>query len=125
MAVLTDKESILALSDSPIMAPHEVPLPDGQSVYVRCLSGDELDSVQQWQEANVADMVGYRARIAASGICSASGDGIVFTEDDVRRLGRLPAPMLNRIVSRISELSHLGDSGGNENGPPADDSGSA
>ena len=118
---LTDKESILALKSR--VTPHEVALAGGESVFVRCLTGNELDSLQQWQEANQSDLTGYRARIAASGLCDGEGVAINFTEKEAHELGELPASLLTVITNKISELSGLGEVG-NDDGPPADDSGS-
>lgn len=114
------KSEILSLKSRTKRA--QVDLPGGGSVTVRELTGNERDAIEAWQGDNPS-LVGFRARIAASGLCEDDGEPLFFDDDEIDELGEMPASDLAAIVDKISELSGLGGTEGNEPGSQSVDSG--
>jgi hypothetical protein len=117
----------------------EVPTPeleDCPSVYVRVLSGKEMDAYDSarftYEESTqkyVPIESNATARFCAFAMCDQDGKRL-FTaeEDDVNELGKLPARILNRIYTAAAKINLLHpaaekdkgkDNGQGENPPPA------
>lgn len=106
------RQDILSVQDIKL---EEVPVPEwGGVVFVKGMTGMERDSfeaavVQQRGKNMQVNMVNIRAKLAALTVCDE--DGVrVFTEQDVKELGKKSAAALNRIYEVASRLSGITES---------------
>lgn len=82
----------------------------GGEVYVRGMSGTEKDEfeeglrIRKGRKAGQSDLRNFRARLAVKVIVTEDGQRIL-TDDDAAIFGKMPAGVLDRIISRCQELS--------------------
>jgi hypothetical protein len=101
-------QEILAVNDVKIEA---VPVPEwGGSVLVRSLEGYERDQYEtQWLNSRAGKKVtldNIRARLVAMSLCDAEGNRL-FTDSQVKTLGKKSAAALDRIFTVAQKLSGL------------------
>lgn len=99
----------------------------GGDIYVRGMSGKERDEfeeglrIRRGRKAGQSDLRNFRAKLAVKVIVNEDGQRIL-TDEDATVFGQLPAGVLDRIITRCSELSglaeeeadDLGNASGNE-----------
>ena len=88
-----------------ITKPREVRLPDGESIFVRPLSGsgrDAFASAQQRgrEELGTATLIAYCA-------CDETGK-LLFCKDDIERISNMPVSLIGPIAEAIIEDAGLG-----------------
>ena len=82
----------------------------GGQIFVRGMSGTERDAfeeglrVRRGKRAGQNDLRNFRARLAVQVIVTEEGQRIL-TDDDAAIFGKMPAGVLDRIISRCTELS--------------------
>lgn len=102
------KQQIL---EAPDITKEKVAVPEwGGSVFVKMMSGDELNAYQQAQltRDGRANMCGVYSKIAALTICDADGNAL-FSQAEALALGQKSAIALKRVVDVASRLSGLDD----------------
>jgi len=130
MAILT-REQILQAND---IATETVSVPEwGGEVLVRALSGSQRDAfddatLEQKGKNRRVNLVNVRARLCAISIVDETGKRM-FSDEDVRALGRKSAAALDRVFAAAQRLSGLTDEdveelAKNSDGGQSDDSGS-
>ena len=87
--------------------------PDDSFVFVKNMSGTERDAfeasvIQQRGKKTQIDTENIRAKLASLTICDESGVRI-FTDADVRALGKKSAIALNRVFLVAQRLSGIGE----------------
>lgn len=86
----------------------------GGEIWVRGMSGTERDKfeeglrIRKGKRAGQSDLRNFRAQLAVRVIVTEQGDR-VLTDDDAEVFGRVPAGVLDRIISRCQELSGLAE----------------
>lgn len=103
MGFLT-REAILDVSD---IATGEVEVPEwGGSVRIRALSGVERDRLEAsiMGGGNKPRIEYMRARVVAASVIDEHGK-LMFSETDIKALGRKSAAALNRVFEATSKLS--------------------
>ena len=98
------KEQILGAEDRKVV-PIECPEWGGR-VYVRPLSGEQRDELEE-RYGNAESVIGIRAWIAASGMCDGKGESLDWSAREVDMLGQKSAASLDRVASRIQEISGI------------------
>lgn len=110
-AILTNKESILMISDLPI---DPVYIAEWKSnVYVRGLTAFERDQFEstlftgegKTRKQNFSNM---RARLLVLTICDEKGNRL-FSDTDADILGKKSAKALNKLFAKAQELSGIGE----------------
>lgn len=130
MAILT-RDQILQAND---IITETVPVPEwGGEVLVRGLSGSERDgfedaTLEQKGKSRRVNLANVRARLCALSIVDENGKRM-FSDEDVRALGRKSAAALDRVFSAAQRLSGLSDEdveelAKNSDGGQSEDSGS-
>lgn len=130
MAILT-RDQILQAND---IITETVPVPEwGGEVLVRGLSGSERDgfedaTLEQKGKSRRVNLANVRARLCALSIVDENGKRM-FSDEDVRALGRKSAAALDRVFSAAQRLSGLSDDdveelAKNSTGGQSEDSGS-
>lgn len=97
----------------------------GGDIYVRGMSGTERDAfeeglrIRKGKRSGQSDLKNFRARLAVKVITDDNGKRLL-EDDDASIFGGLPAGVLDRIISRCTELSGMAgdeaDELGNESG---------
>lgn len=113
MSILLRKQDILSSDD---IQTEDVEVPEwGGRVRVKAMSGEEKDSFEASlvitrQKGNTITRLpnnqNVRAKLVARSIVDESGE-LIFSEEDVVRLGRKSAMALDRVVEVASRLSRL------------------
>ena len=86
----------------------------GGDIYVRGMSGKERDEfendlrIRKGKRAGQNDLRNFRARLAVKVIVTEDGQRIL-NDDDAGIFGQIPAGVLDRILSRCTELSGMAD----------------
>lgn len=130
MTILT-REQILQAND---IITETVSVPEwGGEVLVRGLSGSERDgfedaTLEQKGKSRRVNLANVRARLCALSIVDENGKRM-FSDEDVRALGRKSAAALDRVFSAAQRLSGLSDEdveelAKNSGGGQSEDSGS-
>lgn len=106
------RDQILGCQDIKIQ---EVPVPEwGGSVFVKSLTGKELDAYQagivkmRGDKVQGVNMDNMRARMCAMAICDADGKRL-FSDSDVELLAAKNSGALNRVFLVVQQLSGLTD----------------
>jgi len=105
------RENILQVKD---ITTELVEVPEwGGSVYVRGMTGTERDTfeasiVKLKGKGQSVDMSNIRAKLAAKSICDESGN-LLFTDADIKELGKKSAGALQRVFEVAQRLSGIGD----------------
>jgi len=108
MTVL-NRDDILKVSDISI---EEVDVPEwGGSVFVKGMTGTERDAfessiVQQRGKNSSVNMSNIRAKLSAQTICDEAGERL-FTDADVKALGKKSATALQRVFDVAQRLSGI------------------
>ena len=130
MTILT-RDQILQAND---IITETVSVPEwGGEVLVRGLSGSQRDAfedatLEQKGKSRRVNLANVRARLCAISIVDETGKRM-FTDEDVRALGRKSAAALDRVFSAAQRLSGLSDEdveelAKNSDGGQSEDSGS-
>ena len=86
----------------------------GGDIYVRGMSGKERDEfeeglrIRKGKRTGQSDLRNFRARLAVKVIVTEDGQRIL-QDDDAAIFGQMPAGVLDRIISRCTELSGMAD----------------
>ena len=110
------REDILEIQDIEI---EEVEVPEwGGTVCVKGMSGLERDAfeasiVQAKGKGTKVNMENIRAKLAAQTLCDEQGERL-FTDADVKLLGKKSAVALQRVFVVAQKLSGIGDADVNE-----------
>ena len=85
----------------------------GGEILVKGMTGTERDSfeasiVKQKGKGQSVDMSNIRAKLAAKSICDESG-ALLFTDADIKELGKKSASALQHIFEVAQRLSGIGD----------------
>lgn len=86
----------------------------GGEIYVRGMSGTERDAfedglrIRKGRKTGQTDMRNFRAKLAVKVIVTEDGQRIL-NDEDASIFGQLPAGVLDRIISRCSELSGIAE----------------
>lgn len=86
----------------------------GGDIYVRGMSGKERDEFEEQnkfrkgRKAGQVDGRNFRAKLAVRVIVTEDGERIL-NDDDATIFGQMPAGVLERIISRCTELSGMTD----------------
>jgi len=105
------RENILQVKD---ITTELVEVPEwGGSVYVRGMSAIERDNfegsiVKIKGKGQSVDMSNIRAKLAAKTICDEDGN-LLFTDADIKELGKKSAAALQRVFEVAQRLSRIGD----------------
>jgi len=108
MTVL-NRDDILTVKDISI---EEIDVPEwGGSVYVKGMNGTERDTfeasiVQQRGKNASVNMANIRAKLAAQTICNENGERL-FTDADIKALGKKSAAALQRVFDIAQKLSGI------------------
>lgn len=105
MATLT-RESILEADDVPA---EDVEVPEwGGSVRVQAMTGAERDKFEASMvgKGNKPDLNNFRAKLAAACIVDDDGNRL-FSESDVKGLGKKSAAALDRVANAAQRISAL------------------
>ena len=98
-----DRDTILARLD---LAPVAVQVPEwGGKVYVRPMTGNERDEFEEMTEPGHSRRH-LRARLCAATVCDSAGE-LLFTLDDLVRIGAKNAAALDRIFPVAARLSGM------------------
>ena len=105
------RADILKVQDIKIELVH-VPEWEGD-VYVKGMTGIERDAfeasiVQMRGKGSRVDMTNIRAKLAAQTICDENGEKL-FTDADIKELGKKSASALQRVFEVAQKLSGIGD----------------
>jgi len=110
MALLT-RDDILAVDDQQY---EEIEVPEwGGSVKVRGMSGTQRDAyeasiIEQRGNDRKVNLANARAKLVARCLVD-EGNHLMFTDDDVRALGRKSARALERVFDKARELSGMSE----------------
>ena len=91
-----------------------IPVPEwGGDVYVKGMSGIERDAfeaaiVETRGKKTKVNMSNVRAKLAAQTICDENGERL-FTDADIKELGKKSASALQRVFEVAQRLSGIGD----------------
>jgi hypothetical protein len=105
---ILSRDAILTADD---LAFEEVEVPEwGGSVRIRCLTGTERDNFEAsvYKNGETPDFRNVRAKLVAKTIVDEEGNRL-FTDNDVKELGRKSAGALNRVWEASSRLSGLSE----------------
>ena len=108
MTVL-NRDEILTVND---IAIEEIEVPEwGGSVYVKGMTGTERDAfeasiVQQRGKNASVNMANIRAKLASQTICNETGERL-FTDADIKALGKKSATALQRVFDVAQRLSGI------------------
>jgi hypothetical protein len=86
----------------------------GGRIWVRGMSGTERDKfeeglrIRKGKRAGQSDLRNFRAQLAVKVIVDENG-GRLLNDDDAQIFGRFPAGVLDRIISKSTELSGKAD----------------
>lgn len=86
----------------------------GGYIFVRGMSGTERDEfeeglrIRKGRRTGQADLRNFRARLAVKVIVTEDGQRIM-QDEDAKIFGQMPAGVLDRIISRCTELSGMAD----------------
>jgi len=111
-----NRDDILAIKD---IAIEEVKVPEwGGTVCVKGMSGLERDAfeasiVQAKGKGTKVNMENIRAKLAAQTICDEQGERL-FTDADIKELGKKSANALQRVFVVAQRLSGIGEADVNE-----------
>ena len=104
-----NRDDILKVSDIKI---EEVEVPEwGGAVYVKGMTGSERDQfessiVNQRGKSHSVNMVNIRAKLSSQAICDPDGKRL-FTDADVKALGKKSAVALQRVFDVAQRLSGI------------------
>lgn len=104
-----NRDDILKVKDIEI---EEVEVPEwGGSVFVKGMTGTERDAfessiVQQRGKSASVNMINIRAKLASLTICDEEGERL-FTDKDVKELGKKSAAALQRVFDVAQKLSGI------------------
>lgn len=93
----------------------------GGDVWVRGMSGKERDAfeeglrIRRGRRAGQMDLRNFRSQLAVKVIVNEQGERIL-NDDDAAIFSRLPSGVLDRIISRCTELSGMSDEEADELG---------
>ena len=114
MSALT-RDQILQAARNAKIERDEISIPElGGKVFVRGMSGKERDEfeeglrIRKGKRSGQTDLRNFRARLAVKIIVDGEGQRIL-TDDDAAIFGQMPAGVLDRIISRCTELSGLAE----------------
>lgn len=122
MAGLTIEE-ILGAEDRPLV---EMPIPEwGGSVYLRALTAQQLDILEQWEAENQDNIEGLRAKWAALGMHNADGTPMQMSASQAMELSQKNGAVIDRIrlkmlAMRREQAAATEDLEGNSEGVPSD-----
>lgn len=84
----------------------------GGTIFVRGMSGTERDAfeeglrIRKGRKAGQSDLKNFRAKLAVQVVTNEQGER-VLKDEDASIFGQLPAGVLDRIISRCTELSGM------------------
>lgn len=78
----------------------------GGRVYVRPLSGEQRDELEE-RQVNADTSVGIRAWLAAKGMCTAEGEPLDFSAKETDMLGQKSAAALSRVALKVQDVSGM------------------
>ena len=109
------REQILQAARSAKIERDALVVPElGGTIWVRGMSGTERDEfeeglrVRKGKRAGQTDLRNFRARLAVRVIVTEDGQRIL-QDTDASIFGQMPAGVLDRIISRCSELSGMAE----------------
>lgn len=109
------RDQILAAARNAKIERDKLNIPElGGEVYVRGMSGKERDDfeeslrIRKGRKAGQSDLKNFRARLAVKVIVNEQGER-TLTDEDASIFGQMPAGVLDRIISRCTELSGMSD----------------
>ena len=111
MTITLKRDDILKVQDIKV---EKVSVPEwGGDVYVKGMTGTERDSfeasiVNMRGKGTNVDMSNVRAKLAAQTLCDESGEKL-FTDADIKALGKKSASALQRVFEVAQKLSGIGD----------------
>lgn len=95
-------DDILSANDSEV---REIPCPEwGGSVYVRTLTADERDELDNLCREEGASA---RATIASKAMCDEQGNPISVTKAQIKALGKKSAGPIERMVDAVLEMNGM------------------
>lgn len=110
MSSLT-RDQILQAARNAKIERDELTVPElGGKIFVRGMSGTERDEfeeglrIRKGKRAGQNDLRNFRAKLAVKVIVTEEGQRIL-NDDDAAIFGKMPAGVLDRIISRCQELS--------------------
>lgn len=114
MTALT-RDQMLAAARTATIERDVLTVPElGGTIYVRGMSGKERDEfeeglrIRRGRRSGQSDLRNFRARLAVKVIVTEDGQRIL-TDEDAVVFGRMPAGVLDRIISRCTELSGMAE----------------
>ena len=111
MTITLKRDDILKVQDIKVEKVH---VPEwGGDVYIKGMNGMERDAfeasvVQMRGKGTNVDMSNIRAKLAAQTICDENGERL-FTDADIKALGKKSASALQRVFEVAQKLSGIGD----------------
>ena len=111
MTITLKRDDILKVQDIRVEKVH---VPEwGGDVYIKGMNGMERDAfeasvVQMRGKGTNVDMSNIRAKLAAQTICDENGERL-FTDADIKALGKKSASALQRVFEVAQKLSGIGD----------------
>jgi len=111
VTITLKRDDILKVQDIKVEKVH---VPEwGGDVYIKGMNGMERDAfeasvVQMRGKGTNVDMSNIRAKLAAQTICDENGERL-FTDADIKALGKKSASALQRVFEVAQKLSGIGD----------------
>jgi len=111
VTITLKRDDILKVQDIRVEKVH---VPEwGGDVYIKGMNGMERDAfeasvVQMRGKGTNVDMSNIRAKLAAQTICDENGERL-FTDADIKALGKKSASALQRVFEVAQKLSGIGD----------------
>ena len=130
MSKVLTKEKFFEKGKALAQKRERLPIPElGGDVFVRVMTGNERDAMEDRFSGKGRTMVGARAYIAASTVCDASGLPLFDMNGDLAALGKMPGSVMTSIFEVSSRLNRFTDEDiedleKNSESAPSDDSGS-